>query len=73
MEVAIGFAVVGTIWLIFRKGIARRQAQIMTDFTGGGEAPESRVKGWEQMGLAFSILLLAAATVIGFTALVGNP
>ncbi|WP_285242895.1 hypothetical protein [Pseudarthrobacter sp. fls2-241-R2A-127] len=45
----------------------------MADFTGGGEAPESRVKGWEQMGLAFSILLLAAATVIGFVSVVGKP
>jgi hypothetical protein len=73
MEVAIVFAVVGLVWLIFRKGIARRQAQIMTDFTGGGEVPESRVKGWEQMGLAFCILLLAAGTVIGFAAVVGKP
>ncbi len=73
MEVGIVFAAVGLVWLIFRKGIARRQAQIMADFTGGGEAPESRVKGWEQMGLAFSILLLAAATVIGFVSVVGKP
>jgi hypothetical protein len=73
MEVAIFFAVVGTIWLIFRKGIARRQAQIMTDFAGGGEVPENHAKAWEQAGFGFCILLLVAAVVIGFAALMGNP
>jgi hypothetical protein len=73
MEVAIVFAVVGTVWFIFRKGIARRQARIMTDFVGGGEVREHHAKAWEQAGLGFCILLLVAAVVIGFAAMMGNP
>lgn len=64
MGEAVVFAVVGAVWLIFRRAIARRQAQIARDLTGGGEVPDGRVKGLEQLGLAFGILLLAAAGTI---------
>ncbi|MBT2534121.1 hypothetical protein J7E83_18720 [Arthrobacter sp. ISL-48] len=69
MGEAIVFAVMGTVWLIFRKGIARQQAQIITVLFGRGEVPEGRMKGLEQLGMAFSILLLAAAAAIGVVAL----
>lgn len=69
MSEALVFAVVGTVWLIFRKRIARRQAQIITVLVGGKEVPDSRVKGLEQLGLAFCVLLLVAAGVITFVTL----
>jgi hypothetical protein len=70
MSAALVFAVVGTVWLIFRKRIARRQAQIITGLIGGKEVPENRVKGLEQLGLAFCVLLLVAAGAITFVTLV---
>ncbi len=69
MSEAVVFAVVGAVWLVFRKAIARRQAQIIRHLTGGREVPESRVKGLEQLGLAFCVLLLAAAGTITFVTL----
>ncbi|MHC6229431.1 hypothetical protein ACX5I6_06790 [Arthrobacter sp. MMS24-T111] len=69
MSEALVFAFVGTVWLIFRKRIARRQAQIITVLVRGKEVPGSRVKGLEQLGLAFCVLLLVAAGVITFVTL----
>ncbi|MFJ5698733.1 hypothetical protein [Arthrobacter sp. NPDC093139] len=48
MEIAIAFTVVAALWLIFRKWVAQRQAEIITQFVGGGPNLEQRAKGLEQ-------------------------
>ena len=56
-------------WLVFRKAIARRQAQIVGSMLRKDRPPsEAELAAFEKLGAGFSILIF----VVGMTLLVGG-
>lgn len=65
MELVIVFILIGTVWLTFRKWIARQQYRIATQMLGHkSNDDEQRVKTLEQVGTLFCVLLLLAGVAI---------
>lgn len=65
MELAVAFIMIGAVWLIFRKWIARRQYRVVTQMLGRSpDYDERRVKAFEQAGTLFSVLLLLAGLAL---------
>jgi cbb3-type cytochrome oxidase subunit 3 len=65
MQLAIFLIVVGTVWLIFRKSIARYQLAIISEvLRAGHDSDEERVNALKQLGTMFAVLLLLAGIAI---------
>lgn len=62
---AVAFIVIGTVWLIFRKWIARQQYRIIMQMLGRNQQiDEGRIGAFETIGILFSVLLLLAGGTI---------
>lgn len=65
MQLAVAFILIGTLWLTFRKWIARQQYRIGTQMLGHKSNDDERgVKALEQVGTLFCVLLLLAGVAI---------
>lgn len=65
MQLAIFLILVGSVWLIFRKQIARYQLVITSQMLRAGNgSDEERVNALKQLGTMFAVLLLLAGIAI---------
>lgn len=67
MDLAIFFLAVAVVWLIFRKSIVLLQARVAAEFFRRESVPDSKVVALEKVGIAFCVLLIAAALAIILT------
>lgn len=73
MQLGIAFIVVGSVWCIFRKAIARHQFRIIRPLLRTGQAaPEQRTKAMERLGIMFALLLVLAGAIIAVLYLVSG-
>ena len=74
MELAVVFVMIGAVWLIFRKWIARQQYRMVTEMFGGkASADERRVEVIELVGVLFcTLLILAGAAIATFHLVAGR-
>jgi hypothetical protein len=71
MKLAVLFIVIGTVWLAFRKWIARQQYRIVSEMLGGtSHDDEFRVKAFQQVGTMFCFLLILGGVAIAVLHLV---
>jgi hypothetical protein len=65
MTTAVAFLLVGAIWLIFRRGIARQQHRIVMQMTGRSQQPnQGQIDAIQKIGVLFSVLLLLAGLIM---------